>query len=96
MELQRLVAEGAYQITRSAAEGAQEIGFDESDVTECVLSLDRRAFYKTMPALRRPDRFQDVYRCRYLGCHLYLKLQISAATQAVVISFKRDEGAPDE
>lgn len=87
-EIQRKVAAGQYRVTRSAFEGAAALGMDESDVTACVLGLTRADFYKSMEAAKVPGLWQDVYRSRYQGEVLYVKLQVAVQGDAVVISFK--------
>lgn len=87
--IQALVREDRYAIRMSAQEGADALSIPESGIVACVLRLCRGDFYKTMPAEKGPGLFQDVYRPRYAGHRLYVKLQISFAGDAVVISFKR-------
>jgi motility quorum-sensing regulator/GCU-specific mRNA interferase toxin len=84
--IQSLIRSGRYRITLSAKQGAHAMGMDTSDVESCILGLTDRDFYKTMPAEKVPGLFQDVYRPRFLGHEVYLKLQITG--EAVVISFK--------
>jgi motility quorum-sensing regulator / GCU-specific mRNA interferase toxin len=85
--IKELVRNGARVITLSALAGARELGLDEEDVDEVVLSLEEADFYKTMPAQKLAGLWQDVYRPMREGIELYVKLQISS--WAVVISFKR-------
>jgi len=92
-EVKRLVACGAFAITRSAAAGASALYLDESDIVECVASLEERDFYKSMPSHWDSALFQDVYKRPFQGFRLYVKVQISAGGRAVVVSFKRDESA---
>lgn len=80
-------------VTRTAAATAREILCGSEDIIECVLSLTAAHFYKTMPADKKPDRYQDVYKVRFHGYAVYLKLQLTARDEVVVISFKRDEDA---
>lgn len=87
-EIQRQIRAGRYLITRSSRDGAELLGLDESDVVACVGALTRADFYKSMPALELPGRWQDVYRPTYLGQALYVKLQQRVDGFAVVISFK--------
>jgi hypothetical protein len=87
------VRTGRYWITRQAGIDAASTSFDESDIKECVLALKDQDFYKTMPSRKRPGMNQDVYRCRYAGLALYVRLQIGRGGEAVVISFKLDENA---
>ncbi len=76
---------------RGARDGAAELYLDEQDVCACLLALDDGDFYKTMESVKRPGLWQDVYRPRYAGHSLYLKVQLDVRSGAVVISFKRDE-----
>ncbi len=46
-----------------------------------------------MPSTKRPGTYQDVYRPRYHGFELYVKLQAAGGKQVVVISFKQNESA---
>lgn len=92
-EIQRAVGNGAYAITRRAAADAASLYFDEDDVKDCILMLQPRHFFKSMPSMTRPGSRQDVYLCRYQGIAIYTKMQIGARGRAVVISFKRDENA---
>jgi hypothetical protein len=86
-----MVEAGDFLITQAAFEGASRLGFDSSDIADCVLTLGHADFYKTMASTARVGLMQDVYRPRYLGVNLYVKLQLDERTRAVVISFKQDE-----
>jgi len=86
------VRAGRYRLTDSAREGAALLYLDPSDIAACVLELDDADFWKTMESEKRPGFFQDVYRPRYLGYRIYVKVQIYGyPNKAVVISFKKDE-----
>ncbi len=87
-EIRRLVSQGRYTITRAAQEGADALNIQSAGIVECVGQLTPADFYKTMPAQKAPGLWQDVYRPRYRGNRLYVKLQISRAGN-VVVSFKR-------
>ena len=80
-------------VTRTAATTAREILCDTEDIIECILSLTAAQFYKSMSSDKRPDHYQDVYKMRFHGYAVYLKLQLTVRDEAVVISFKRDEDA---
>ena len=71
-----LIAAGSYQIRGAAARGAGDLGFDESDIVECVGALVAADFYKTMEAKKRPGFWQDVYRTEHGGIPLYMKIQL--------------------
>lgn len=89
--IQAAMRERRYIIMRGARDGAAELRLDESDVQACIQALDSGDFYKTMESEKRPGLWQDVYRPRYAGFALYVKLQLDARSAAVVISFKRDQ-----
>ena len=81
-----------YRITGTAVQGAGELGFDESDIVECVGALRPEQFYKTMEAERRRGFWQDVYRTSHGGIPLYVKVQLEGQDPndlLVVIQFKR-------
>ncbi len=87
--IKKLIREGQYRITDAALDSALDLGMEESDIVECVCEvLTEDDFYKTMPAIQEPPLWQDVYRVKYQKVWIYLKLQISLANRAVVISFK--------
>lgn len=76
------------RITRSALDGAAVLGLTDEDVVACVLDLMSVDFYKSMTATVDRTLWQDVYRPRYAGVPLYVKIQIVGGKTAVVISFK--------
>lgn len=86
-EIQRLMKEGSYLITeRSQLEAFDLFRFTESKIVGEVLKLKTSDFKKTMPALKKPGLFQDVYMKSIGEKKAYIKLQI-ANENAVVISF---------
>lgn len=85
--------EGRYVITASAMRGAEGLELDDQDIVECIERLEKEHFYKTMPAAKVPGLMQDVYKIRYSGVPIYLKVQMSQTGKAVAISFKLDESA---
>lgn len=90
--VQTLVARNRYLLTGSARRGAGELGFDESDIVDCVAGLLPEQFYKSMQSQRRMGTWQDVYRPSLDGIPLYVKVQIvgmDPTDLTVVISFKR-------
>ena len=87
-----LIAARQYRVTGRAVQGAGELGFDESDIVECVGALRASDFYKTMEAEMRPGFWQDVYRTKHGGIPLYVKVQLEGLNPdelVVVIQFKR-------
>lgn len=85
-----LISEGSYRVTVQARQDALSIGFDAAAVRDCILALNETHFYKAMPAEKVPGLWQDVYKVRYAGVFVYLKLQIGFTGRAVIISFKED------
>jgi len=90
-DVQRLVGQGpiSCRVSAAAFAGADELDLEPGHVIEAVLALNARDFYKSMPAERAPGLWQDVYHLRYAGFDLYIKVQINAAGQAVVVQFKK-------
>lgn len=92
-EVQAALSRGAYAITASAFRGAAALYLDEDDIKACVARLTPADFYKTMPSNTVAGLMQDVYKCRYCGYAVYIKVQMGKTGRTVVISFKRDEDA---
>lgn len=86
--IQEKVRANAFFINASALDGAFALGWDRTDIVDCVLQLDDGDFYKSVVAYCHTNLMQDVYRTRYLGVAIYLKLQLTS--QAIVVSFKED------
>ena len=93
LTIKALVSGGQYVVTGEAVIGLGELGFDRSDVVQCVMGLTGAVFHKTMPAIKKPGLWQDVYKPMHCGIALYVKLQITERSDqrslAVVVSFKR-------
>ena len=88
--MQAMVLAEQYRITGKATKGAFSLNLDEDDICECVLALDSRNFYKTMPSKKKAGTFQDVYKRHHYSIPIYLKLQM-LDDKTVIISFTRDE-----
>jgi hypothetical protein len=90
--VKQLASDGKYFITVTALKSAAVIGFDDESIVECIVEeLEETHFYKTMAANSVPGLMQDVYKIRFDGRRVYLKLQINRSRTAVIISFKQDE-----
>lgn len=90
-DIRKLISGRQYIISGVALDGAFELGFDDHDICDCIFDvLNETHFYKTMAAEKRVGIMQDVYRITYRGRRIYLKLQISADGQAVVVQFKEE------
>jgi hypothetical protein len=89
--IQASLEAGNYRVTRAAGDGAAALYLDGSDIRDCVLALEQGHFRKTMESHYKPGAFQDVYKTRYCGYAIYVKLTLNPTSQAVVISFKQDQ-----
>lgn len=93
-QIRELFQQGRFRIARTAFETALLISLVDEDIVDCITChLNESHFYKTMPAEKVPGLMQDVYKIRYEGWRIYLKLQIDRDGRAVVISFKEDESS---
>jgi hypothetical protein len=90
-ELQRLIGQGPISsvVTITAEAGATELNLAREAITEAVLELLPRHFYKSMESEVIPGLWQDVYHMEFRGRWLYIKLQMGPDGRAVVIQFKR-------
>ncbi|MGB0033531.1 MAG: type II toxin-antitoxin system MqsR family toxin [Candidatus Sulfotelmatobacter sp.] len=93
-QIKELFQQRNFRITETALQGAAMMNLLDEDIIDCVTTcLGDSHFYKTMAAERVPGLMQDVYKIRYEGERVYLKLQISKSGHAVVIAFKADESS---
>jgi hypothetical protein len=96
-EVKKLVRNGRYTVTRTAADtAAYDFGLSQSQIAQAVLALTLKDFYKTMPSELKPDRWQDVYKPLLSvgdrNIRAYVKVQIIAqhpGSLAIIISFKQ-------
>lgn len=72
--------------TRSALEGAAELGLNSDDMIEVVKDLEVGDLYKSMTAHHDNTIWQDVYHYPAEVADIYVKIQIVG--QVVIISFK--------
>jgi motility quorum-sensing regulator / GCU-specific mRNA interferase toxin len=88
--IHRLVREGAYVVTMAAQRSAdRDFALSTSeDIAAQVLKLTHQGFYKSMTTYHDSRVWQDVYHAEIEGIAAYIKLQIVAEVEAVVISFK--------
>lgn len=76
-------------LTRQAVKDAALLGLEENDIAECVTQLTRQDFYKSMTIYTSSQLWQDVYLPTYQEKPLYVKVQLDASEETVVIvSFK--------
>ena len=76
-------------ITRQAFKDAALLGLEETDIVECVAQLTQQHFYKSMTVHTSSQLWQDVYHLVHQETPLYVKVQLDATAETVVIvSFK--------
>lgn len=93
--IKELVASPATRrITRTAFDGAAALGWSDPEIVDCVQGLKMSDFYKSMTTHADSRVWQDVYRPKFLGEDLYVKVQISTDEKTVVISFKLGTEGP--
>jgi len=93
--IQKAVARGHYVVTAKVLATAARVLCDREDIAECIAQLTLDDFYKSMPSKKRPGCWQDVYRTRFGGFRVYVKLDLvqRQTDLVVVLSFKHDEAA---
>lgn len=85
-DVQGLASAGKIRITKSAVIGAAALGFGPAAIVETVMSLDRRAFRKSMTTYADHRVWQDVYCAMTEAGMVYLKLTV--VDDVLVVSFK--------
>lgn len=81
-----LINQSQYFITRTARVDYINLGFDDEDVIEIIMSLVNQDLYKSMTTYSDNKIWQDVYYKNVDDLELYIKFQITG--KAIVISFK--------
>ncbi|AXL49680.1 hypothetical protein DSC91_001587 [Paraburkholderia caffeinilytica] len=85
-DAQGLARAGKIRITKSAVIGAAALGFGPDVIVETLMSLDRRAFRKSMTTYADHRVWQDVYCAMTEAGMVYLKLTV--VDDVLVVSFK--------
>jgi motility quorum-sensing regulator/GCU-specific mRNA interferase toxin len=88
--VKRLVKSPASRmITRQAFKDAASLGLEENTIVECVAQLTQQDFYKSMTVYTNSQLWQDAYHPTHQEEPLYVKVQLDATEETVVIvSFK--------
>jgi motility quorum-sensing regulator/GCU-specific mRNA interferase toxin len=81
-----LISQSQYFITRTARVDYINLGLDDEEVIEIIMSLVNKDLYKSMTSYNDNKIWQDVYYKNVDNLELYIKLQITG--KAIVISFK--------
>lgn len=74
--------------TMSAAEGADDLGIDEQEVTDVIANLTAGDFDKSMRSTVDRKTWQDVYKPTIGRRELYLKFTLDSRGEFLLISFK--------
>ena len=77
--------------TKTAENGAAELGLSNEDVAAVIRNLRGKDFHKSMTAIHNARSWQDVYRPVSGGKELYVKLTKDAQGNFLLISFKESE-----
>lgn len=75
-------------MTSAALRDAIALGFDRNSVTETIIAIERRMFFKSMTTFADHRVWQDVYHVPARGLVLYVKFQADVITEFAVMSFK--------
>ena|SRR3712207_6384105 len=89
--IQQLVKEEAYRISEAARCGAEALYLGEDDIVECVCDLTEHDYEQTLDSTKVPGTFQDVYKPRFHGFQIYVKLRLVGDREVVIISFKQNQ-----
>ena len=81
-----LVEAGKVRTTHAARAGANELGFEFSDMLAVVMALTPAEFYKSMTTHVDHAVWQDVYRPSTRAGEVYLKLTV--IDDVLIVSFK--------
>lgn len=79
--------------TRTAARNALILGFNITEWTACIMSMDAGHFYKSMTSYNDNREWQDVYHVPWDGFVLYVKFTQRGLRAFKLLSFKElDDG----
>ena len=84
--IKALVTVGKVRTTHAARAGANDLGFDFSDMLSVVMALKAADFYKSMTTCADHTAWQDVYRPSTPAGDVYLKLTV--IDDVLIVSFK--------
>ena len=88
-EIKRAIGSAdSLSITRSALQGAAEIGFDRERIANTIQDIEQWMFYKSMTTFADHRVWQDVYHVPADGLTLYMKFQADVLTEFRLVSFK--------
>ncbi len=86
LKVKELVLKGNIKTTRTARDGAEELGLSFRDMCDAVSELISADFYKSMTTHQDHTIWQDVYRPMLSCGRVYLK--ITVIDDVLIVSFK--------
>ncbi|MBI0182918.1 type II toxin-antitoxin system MqsR family toxin [Yersinia pestis subsp. pestis] len=86
LKVKELVLKGNIKTTRTARDGAEELGLSFRDICDAVSELISADFYKSMTTHQDHTIWQDVYRPMLSCGRVYLK--ITVIDDVLNVSFK--------
>jgi motility quorum-sensing regulator/GCU-specific mRNA interferase toxin len=84
--IKAMIEAGKVRMTASAVAGAEQLGFDRSDMLAVVLALTPANFYKSMTTHADHTIWQDVYQSATQAGDIYLKMTV--IEDVLIVSFK--------
>ena len=76
------------EFTKTALKTSKELGFEESDVRDVILTMERKHFYKSMTSYANHKIWQDVYHVPCGNLILYVKFTQNIISEFTLLSFK--------
>lgn len=77
-----------YEITKTAQKGAENLGFELSEIDKVISTMEQKHFYKSMTSYANHKIWQDVYHVPYGGLTLYVKFTQNVISEFTLLSFK--------
>ena len=77
-----------FEFTKTALKTSKELGFEESDVRDVILTMERKHFYKSMTSYANHKIWQDVYHVPCGNLILYVKFTQNIISEFTLLSFK--------
>lgn len=80
--------ESKLRMTVSAKQGQMLLGFSDQEIVDAIQNLTNKDFYKSMEPINLGfTAWQDVYKSKFKGFHLYIKFQVNTYGE-LILSFK--------
>ena len=89
-ELWTALEAGEFRFHRPAWEGVRALGWTETDACDCLHSLSKRTFVKSMIG-REFEGWHDVYKAELKGRRVYIHFcRLTADDPFIIAAFKAD------